>query len=93
MSERGHLGAEGGAYSPQSRPGSQALRVFASKTKKKGRGAASSFKVWHPEEGPIFSFFPLQRKEVLAKELDALLHSGWGLADVLHQSLRPTSSL
>lgn len=45
------------------------IKSFLLPRLKRKRSTASSFKGWRPEEGLIFLFFPLQRKEALAKEL------------------------
>lgn len=45
--------------------------------KRKG-GTASRFNGWRPEEVPIFSFLPLQRRGALAKELSVAPHSVLG---------------
>lgn len=72
-------GQKEGVDSHTEQAGEPSIKSFwLPRLEKKGRGAASSFKGWRPEEVPIFLLFPLQRKEALAKELAVSPHPIWG---------------
>ena len=72
-------GVEGGVDSHTEQAGEPSIKSFwLPRLEKKGRGAASSFKGWRPEEVPMFLLFPLQRKEALAKEQAVSPHLIWG---------------